>query len=988
MTLRLLLFGAPAVEVHGERVNLAFERRTQLLVYLALRRTWVSRVDLASLLWPRQPAAQAFANLRKTLFRLQSLPWGDVVQTVGGMLQVDVSTDVLEMEQALKAEDTTAVLGARSGELLRGFEEDDNEAWSNWLQVERERLRVAWREAALARLASDLGSAEAIALSAQLLEIDSLDEAAMGAHMTSLARDGQVARARQAYRAFADQLARELGIAPGSELRSLHDALGAAASPAPTTAAVSSPEQGFVGRSVELRQIRDLLSNPECRLLTLVGPGGVGKTRLARQALHALAPDVADDAEFITLEDVPVVGEVAGRLAQDLGVRLDARRDPLDMVIEFLRPRRMLLVLDNLEHLAAGAPLLVRLVQGCPGLKLLVTSRTRLGLPLEWLMPVSGLPCPEASDVDHIESFDAVRLFVQAARRVEPALLPASEAAAIIDICRQVEGLPLALELAASWTRLLSCEAIAAELRHGSELLRATDAAHPVRHASIASVFEQTWRLLAPTEREALSRLSVFSGGFTPQAARVVTDASLPVLATLSDQSLLRKDGARLFMHPLVQQLAAQRLGEDMRASTRQLHAVYYLRWLAELRHGVEAGDRRAMQWVDTECDNCRSALQWSVTHDARDVAAKGVRTLLQFCDHRARIAEGLAILQETIASHPDGESSALKAMLMAAAAHLEYRLDRYDQAEAIAAQALANDHGTHHPDTQLQCVKVLGSCSLRRGRLDDAERFFKDALARAPASMDPRNAAAMLDNLSLVQREMGHYAQARRLSMQSLAQYRRLGDVAGEALCLNNLGHLLLEQDETASAEAYLLEGLVLCERHELVSTRELILANLVEVEMSKGDAAAAQAYAGRALELAQTAGHRSTAAWLRLQCALLAMRRGDQPRARIELAEAAALALGLQRPSLQLKVVEGLAEILLAQGDADSARMLLKFATEHPAVASRDRERWRERLAQLPAAGAQRPWPGIELDELLDRMALQARHAHSPLQPDLLIA
>jgi predicted ATPase/DNA-binding SARP family transcriptional activator/Tfp pilus assembly protein PilF len=985
MTLRLLLLGTPAVEIRGERLDLPFERRTQLLVYLALRRTPVSRADLASLLWPRQPAAQAFTNLRKTLFRMQSTPWADAVKAVGGLLQVEASSDVLDFEQALRAEAPAALLAVRDGELLRGFEDDDNELWSNWLLVERERLRVMWRQAALARLAADGERADAMALSARLLEIDPLDEAALGAHMTWLARDGQAARARQAYRAFADRLAQELGVAPGSELRALNDALGAVASPAPAAVAVHAPEEGFVGRSVELRQIRELLSNPECRLLTLVGPGGVGKTRLARQAMHALASVVANDAEFISLEDVPVVGEIAGRLAQDLGVRLDPRRDPLDSVIDFLQARRMLLVLDNLEHLAAGAPLLLRLVQGCPGLKLLVTSRVRLGLPLEWLMPVSGLPCPEASDLDHIEAFDAVRLFVQAARRVEPTLLPTSEAAAIIDICRQVEGLPLALELAASWTRVLSCESIAAELRQGSELLRATDAAHPVRHASIAVVFEQTWRLLGPTERDALSRLAVFSGGFTPQAARAVADASLPVLATLADQSLLRKDGARLFMHPLVQQLAAQRLGTESGASTRQAHAMYYLRWLAELRHGVEAGDREAMQWVDTECDNCRSALQWSVTHDARDVAAKGVTTLLQFCDHRARLEEGLTILQETIASHPDGETSALKAMLMGAAAHLEYRLDRYDEAESTAVQALNNDEVTHHPDTQLQCLKVLGSCSLRRGRLDDAERFFRQALARAPASMDPRNAAAMLDNLSLVEKGMGNYAEARRLSMQSLAQYRRLGDVAGEALCLNNLAVLLLEQDEDRAAGAYLREGLALCDGHGLVSTRGLILANLVEVEMKTGDPAAAQAHAERALELAQAAGQRSVISWLRLQCAQLALQRGDLARARGELADAATLALALQRPALQLTVVAGLAEVLLAQGDADGARMLLAFATEHPAVPARERQRWRERLAQLPGVQAQRPWPGIELDELLDRMVLEARHAHAPLLSSL---
>ena len=158
-----------------------------------------------------------------------------------------------------------------------------------------------------------------------------------------------------------------------------------------------------------------------------------------------------------------------------------------------------------------------------------------------------------------------MRLFVQAAQRVEPALVPAVEAASIVDICRQVEGLPLALELAAAWTRVLSCDAIAAELRQGTELLHAVDAAHPARHASIEVVFDQSWRLLGAAERDALSRLSVFHGGFSPEAARAVAGAPLPVLGALADKSLLRKEESRIYLHPLVQQLAAARLGESDR---------------------------------------------------------------------------------------------------------------------------------------------------------------------------------------------------------------------------------------------------------------------------------------------------------------------------------------------------------------------------------------------------------------------------------------
>ncbi len=198
-------------------------------------------------------------------------------------------------------------------------------------------------------------------------------------------------------------------------------------------------------------------------------------------------------------------------------------------------------MLDNFEQIVDAAPMLERLLAACPHVKAVVTSRVRLNLASEWLLPLEGLPYPEDEDREQLESFDAARLFVRSARRVRPDLMPAAEASAIIDICRQVEGLPLALELAAAWTRVLSCAAIAHELRHGMELLQAADSTRPARHASIDDVFEQSWRLLTDIERDVLARLSVFHGSFMPEAARAVGGVPLPVLAALVDKSLLQR---------------------------------------------------------------------------------------------------------------------------------------------------------------------------------------------------------------------------------------------------------------------------------------------------------------------------------------------------------------------------------------------------------------------------------------------------------------
>jgi predicted ATPase/DNA-binding SARP family transcriptional activator len=610
----LTLFGSPTVAVDGASAALPFERRGQLVAYLAMKRGWVGRAELATLLWPDLASKLAYTNLRKTLFRLQGAAWSPAIASEGGALRLAIDTDVAAFEQALGDGRLADAIALRAGEFLAGFDDDANEAWSSFLSFERERLRVAWRGAVLARLEEEIDAAEGIDLSGRLLASDPLDEAALRAHLAWLSRAGQSAHARQVYREFAARLSKDLGLAPSADLAAFQDGLSTAVPmPAPPPP-VHDPE--FVGRAVELRRIRDLLLQGESRLITLVGPGGAGKTRLAQRALREMADVFPDGSALVLLEGAQSPPDLMARLAGELGRRQAGKRDPIEDVEAFLRDRRMLVVLDNFEELAAHAGIVERLLAAAPGLRVIATSRVRLATKSEWLLPLEGLPCPDAEDRDHLESFDAVRLFVQAARRVEPALVPSVEAAAIVDICRQVEGLPLALEVAASWTRVLSCDAIASELRRGTELLESVDPARPARHASMEVVFDQSWKLLTATERDALARLSVFHGGFAPEAARSVAAASLPVLGALADKSLLRKAGARLHMQPLVAQLAARRLPEG--DDTQRAHAAYFLRLLAQSSRKAEHGDGATLGTIETEFENCRAAWRFAVAYRSR----------------------------------------------------------------------------------------------------------------------------------------------------------------------------------------------------------------------------------------------------------------------------------------------------------------------------------------------------------------------------------
>ena len=983
---RLVLFGPPALALPGGVLRpLALERRCQLLAYLALRREPVPRAELATLLWPEQGRAQALGNLRTALFRAQALDWSAALEPGPAALRFTAATDVHDFESALREGRGADALEQVRGELMAGFDDGGSEPWTRWLAFERDRLRAAWRSAALAQLAGETDVGRALALSARLLEQDPLDEAALRAQLQALARDGQAGAAHAAYRAFAERLADELGLEPGAELRALRDSLlsqagrGAQAAVAGATAAPA--DTGFVGRVVELQRIASLLGREDCRLLCLIGPGGVGKTRLARQALRELAPRFADGALFVPLEDIDAPGpfghRVLQQLAQQMGVSTGAARgDALKAAIDALKPRQVLLVLDNFEQLATHTTLLDRLLSSCPRLKLLVTSRLRLPVAGEWSMPLEGLPTPEPEDEADAGNFDAVRLFVQTAQRVQPALAAAAEAGAIVEICRRVDGLPLAIELAAAWVRVMPCAAIVEELKSGSELLRAIDGdAHAGRHASIEQVFEQSWRQLAAAEREALARLAVFRGGFTPEAARAVAGASLPVLAALADKSMLHRQGARLQLHPLVQQLALARLTDvALRQRTLDAHATHFMNQLLQQRRGITSGDGRTLDQVDREFENLQLAWRHAAAAGRAELLAQALAALTACCEHRARFEDGVALFQALLDAPALGTERALLATARGHMAMLVYRQARFADAVALAEEALAQARRARDTGARAVALRALAASAMAGGQLAESQRLWNEVLALARALGQPT--APVLDNLSVVAKHLGDYEQAMALSAEALAQYRSSGNHAALALGLSNRASMCLLMDDHEQAAAHLREAAQLAEREGLTSTRAYVLANLTELALKTQDWPAARGHAERALELARGAALHALDGWLRVQLARLALRDGDGAAARRGLAEAAGLALALETPSLKAAVLLALAELLEHQGSPGAARRVLAFAADDTGISAANRDELRaEWLRRAGAqAAAEPPWPGLTLRELLERVQREA--------------
>ncbi len=358
----------------------------------------------------------------------------------------------------------------------------------------------------------------------------------------------------------------------------------------------------FIGRTLEIKGISDLLLDPTCRLLTLVGPGGIGKTRLAVQAALNVEQNFRDGVYFIALQPLASSEFVVYAIAEAFGVGMYEREAPRRQLLQYLQRRNMLLVLDNFEHLSDAVDLLMDILAQTADIKLLVTSREILNLQGEQIFEVGGLALPDANTLNSLEAYDAIRLFVARAQQVRREFSLQENQPQVVRICRLVEGAPLAIELAAAWVRILSCREIADEIENSADFLSTTLRDVPERHRTMRAVFDHSWKLLSTGERVAFCRLSVFRGQFTREAAETVTGATLPVLSALVGQSLLRvnKNGSYT-VHELLRQYAAEKLVHEDGAHTLERHSVYYMQLLQRLDPKIKSGEATA----DARC--CRN---------------------------------------------------------------------------------------------------------------------------------------------------------------------------------------------------------------------------------------------------------------------------------------------------------------------------------------------------------------------------------------------
>jgi DNA-binding SARP family transcriptional activator/predicted ATPase len=599
--LRLTLFGPPQVaRADGSAITFRSRKHLALLLYLAVeQRHSSSRDTLLALLWPEADEQAARNNLRVALADLRRRLGGDaaaLLQTTRHTVQFDPAgdhaLDVLAFRALLDAShahthgalETCAACLARleqaaelyRGEFLHGFSLPDSSAFEEWALVVREQLQQAALEAlsTLADAYEQQGNhARQVVYARRQLVLEPWHEQAHAQVMRGLWASGQRGAALEQYEACRRILADELGLEPSPELAALAEQLRTAAPPPAPATEFAAPHARhnvpvelteFVGRTGELQQILRQLQDPTCRLLTITGLGGIGKTRLALAAAQAILdsleaaqnnptsdlqyPPFSDGIYFVPLAGLEPINQIEQLLATTIAETVQlplSGAAPTTQLIHALHDKAMLIVLDNFEHLTAAAPFVSALLQGTRSIKLLVTSRTRLNIRGEYLVSLDGLELPpmemlarpEVNVTKELAAYDATHLFVRRAQAIASHVgVDRATGRAIVRICHLLQGLPLGIELAATWIRLLSCADIVIEIQRNLDFLDNTLADALPQQRSLRAVFSHSWRLLSTPEQQYLRRLALFHGGFTRSAAAAVASATLPHLAALLDK--------------------------------------------------------------------------------------------------------------------------------------------------------------------------------------------------------------------------------------------------------------------------------------------------------------------------------------------------------------------------------------------------------------------------------------------------------------------
>lgn len=852
--LAINLFGSFQVLLDGVPAS-AFEsdKARALLAYLVVETGHSHRREaLAELLWPGHPEERARRNLSQALYSLRTVlgerlpgiapPSSPPPPSAPPLLLVTPETiqlnpaaglwlDVAEFTRLVEACDRHAhhrletcpacqerleqAAALYQGEFLAGFSLRDSPAYEEWTLVLRERCRQSARRA-LAILAAcherQEHIVEALQAARRLAELDPYDDEACRQLLRLLVASGQRSEALGRYESFRALLRTDLGLDPQPETADLYRRIRAQRDGEPLQAArrhnLPASLSPLIGREAEMNELQTCLLDPACRLLTVLGPGGSGKSRLALEAARGLLGRFVDGVYLVDLSPLASPQAILPGVAVTIGLRINPLKPPLAQVQDYLRQKELLLLLDGCEGLLEGVPLVLELLSAAPGLKVLATSRARLNAEEEQVYLLGGLECPSPENLEAAAGCAAVRLFASGARWARTGFeLDARSLPGVAAICAEAQGMPLAILLAAAWVEVLSPDEILAEMRRSLDFLQAEWAGLPPRQRSVRATFDYSWKLLEAGEQAIFQALCVFRGAFTRQAASQVSGATPAALRRLVDKSFVTPQAGEWHMvHALLRQYGLEKLNA-LPAASQEAHARYSAYYLEKLE-GWEAGLKGARQLetlaeLDARINDLRPAWEWSCGQGQIERLSRGLEGLCLYYELRARFVEGKSLCQESAAKLAQGRD-----------------LDEQPQTRLLLA---------HLAVWESRFCRLLGETEPARQRLEESQARL-DGLVGFGLDARPIQALIHLEAGEAV--FTADLAEAQRRLERSLALYRQIGDswyVAG-ALC--RLGVNRHHAGDYAGSDRLLSEAIVLYRElgasARVASVQRLVAQNL----------------------------------------------------------------------------------------------------------------------------------------------------------------
>jgi len=822
--LKLSFLGGLKIETGDVTLTgLKSKKGQALLAYLAVSQKMCTRSFLAGLLWINMPENKARANLRKTLSRMRPF-LGSYIISTPEMLEFDRSADywldVSEFERNIRLNSDAGkfkgALKLYKGDFLDSFYISDAPLFHDWVLSKRAQLRelaIKGLDYLVNHHTSEEDYELAISYTKQLLDIEPWYEEAHRMLMGLHALTGQRSAALMQYERCTLVLEDDLGVEPSLATKDIYKKIikgqlnkslllegsqgvnheiGIQDKPIERQKIKDLPDQPYriVGRRKEISEIKNLLSRQEVQLINILGPGGVGKTHLAIVTANEIAEldHFEGSLAFIPLVSVLTRDQLITAIAEGLRVSLGSVKDPEGALLQFIRGKKYLLILDNFEHLIDYSGLLVKLLNNSKGCKLLLTSRERLKLHEEWVLDLEGLPYPKSTEEAGSSGYEAVQLFYERARKINSQFLIENELLGVVRICQLTQGNPLALELAANLIRVRHAAEIADQIEKDLDVLSTSLRNLPERHRSMYAVFYESWRWLSREEQTTLARLSVFNGSFGFEAAKEVAEASLNMLAGLIDKSLLRTtrgDGevSRYDFHELVRHYACEKLLESGRIEfnrTQRRHLEFYLTLAERARKFWDTEEEKDwLAHIEIERSNLYAALKWAAENGYVDRALRLNAALVTFWVYNS----------------PSGEASAW----IESALCLPWNKNSLSTLKARA-----------------HALIVAGHAALGISDLELARMRFQDGLDLNLELGNRTFCAWALRGLGLVSAIHGDLTKAQTYLEESLAICQDLQNEWCLAWSLFEMGGVALTSNELEKAEIFLNDALVIFRRQD----------------------------------------------------------------------------------------------------------------------------------------------------------------------------